>query len=31
MDADGGRIKGIVPTMQSCTEFEVKRPSELIS
>ena len=31
MDADGGRIKGIVRTMQSCSEFEVKRPVELIS
>ena len=31
MDADGGRIKGIVPTMSNCSVFEVKRPVELIS
>ena len=31
MTADGGRITGIVPTMASCTDFEVKRPVELIS
>jgi hypothetical protein len=31
MDADGGRISGLVPTMQSCSDFEVKRPTELIS
>jgi hypothetical protein len=31
MDPDGGRIKGIVPTLANCGEFEVKRPAELIS
>jgi len=31
MDADGGRIKGVVPRMFNCSEFEVKRPVELIS
>jgi hypothetical protein len=31
MDPDGRRIKGFVPTLQNCSEFEVKRPSELIS
>ena len=31
MDADGGRIAGMVPTMSNCSDFEVKRPTELIS
>lgn len=31
MDEDGGRIAGLVPTMGNCSDFEVKRPTELIS
>ena len=31
MDADGGRIRGVVPRMFNCSEFEVKRPAELVS
>ena len=30
MTADGGFIKGIVPTLFNCTDFEVRRPVELI-
>lgn len=31
MEPDGGRIRGIVPRMFNCSEFDVKRPTELIS
>ena len=31
VEPDGGRIKGIVPRMSNCSEFDVKRPVELIS